>query len=95
MHDVECIQIACWRLLDATEVGVMAESQHALPVYCVPDVASLMAEAEEINIENTLDVGVVFLARVFRRVQIKSSGYLGVQDDKDAALAAQNKMTSN
>jgi len=95
MDDVEFIPRTCCRLLDAAEVGDMAETRHARPVFCVPDVASPKAEAEESSIKNTLDVGVVFLARVFGRVQIESSGYLRVQDDKDAALAAQNKLTSN
>ena len=95
MDDIECIPRTCFRLLDAAEVGVMAETHHAILVFFVPDVASPMAEAEESSIQNTLDVGVVFLARVFGRVQIESSGYLRVQDDKDATLAAQNKLTSN
>lgn len=95
MDDVECIPRTCCRLLDAAEVGDMAETLHARPVFFVPDVASLKVEAEESSIKNTLDVGVVFLASVFGRVQIESFGYLRIQDDKDAALAAQNKLTSN
>ena len=96
MDDVESIPPTCCRLLDTTEVSFMAETRHALHLLFVLDVATLKAEAKESTIQNTLYVCVVFLLRVFGRVQIESVGDLRVQNNKDGVpLAAQNKYTSN
>ena len=48
------------------------------------------------TVENILDVGVILFVNVLRRVQVKSVGESGVEDDEDGAPApAQNKYTSN
>ena len=96
MDDVESIIRTCCRLLDAVEVSFMAESRHALPLFLDLDVATPHAEAYESTIQNTHNVCVVFLLRVFGRVQIQSVGDSREKNDEDGApLAAQNKYTSN
>ena len=48
------------------------------------------------TVENRLDVGVILFVNVLQRVQVKSMGVSGVEDDEDGApAAAQNKYTSN
>ena len=48
------------------------------------------------TVENIFDVGVILFVNVLRRVQVKSVGESGVEDDEDGApAAAQNKYTSN
>ena len=48
------------------------------------------------TVENIFDMGVILFVNVLRRVQVKSMGESGVDDDEDGAPAvAQNKYTSN
>ena len=68
----------------------------ALFVFFVLDVATPHAEAHHSSVENILDVGLILFVNVLRRVQVKSVGVSGVEDDEDSApAAAQNKYTSN
>ena len=70
------------QLLDAAEVSL--------------DLCTLCAVVKHSTVENRLDVGVILFVNVLRRVQVKSMGVSGVEDDKDSApAAAQNKYTSN
>ena len=84
------------RLLDAAEVGLMAEGGPAVPFLLVLDLSTPCAIVKHSTIENRLDLGVILFVNVLRRVQVKSVGVSGVEDDEDGApAAAQNKYTSN
>ena len=83
-------------MLDAAEVGLMAEGGPAVP--CLPslDLSTPYAVEKDNTVENRLDVGVILFVNVLRRVQVKSVGVSGVKNDEDGALdAAHNKYTSN
>ena len=83
-------------MLDAAEVGLMAEGEPAAPSLLVPDLSTPCLVVKHSTIENILDVGVILFVNVLRRVQVKSVGESGVEDDEDGApAAAQNKYTSN
>ena len=83
-------------MLDAAEVGLMAEGGPAASVLLVLDLSTPCAVVKDRTIENILDVGVIPFVNVLRRVQVKSVGVSGVEDDEDGApAAAQNKYTSN
>ena len=74
----------------------MAEGGPAVPSLLVLDLSTLCATLKHSTVENKLDVGVIFFVNVLRRVQVKSVGVSGVEDDEDGApAAAQNKYTSN
>ena len=67
-------------------------------VLCLPglDLSTPYAVEKDSTVENRLDVGVILFVNVLRRVQVKSVGESGVEDDEDGApTAAQNKYTSN
>ena len=70
MDDVESIILTSWRLLDATEVSLVAETKPALICFFVLDVATPHAEAQHSSVQNILYVCVIFLLYVLRRVQI-------------------------
>ena len=83
-------------MLDAAEVGLMAEGEPAAPSLLVLDLSTPCFVVKHITVENILDVGVIFFVNVLQRVQVKSVGVSGVEDDEDGApAAAQNKYTSN
>ena len=83
-------------MLDAAEVGLMAEGGLAVPCLLVIDLSTPFAIIKNSTIKNRLDVGVIRFGNVLRRVQVKSVGESGVEDDEDGApAAAQNKYTSN
>ena len=83
-------------MLDAVEVGLMAEGGHAVPSLVELDLSTPYAIEKDSTVENRLDVGVILFVNVLRRVQVKSVGVSGVEDDEDGApAAAQNKYTSN
>ena len=83
-------------MLDAAEVGLMAEGGPAVPFLLVLDLSTLCVVVKHSTIENRLDVDVILFVNVLRRVQVKSMGVSGVEDDQDGApAAAQNKYTSN
>ena len=69
MDDVESIILTSCRLLDATEVSLVAETKPRL-IFFVLDVATLHAEAQHSSVQNILYVCVIFLLYVLRRVQI-------------------------
>ena len=74
----------------------MAESGPAVPSLLVLDLSTPCAVVKHSTVENRLDVGVILFVKVLRRVQVKSVGVLGVEDDDDGAPATtQNKYTSN
>ena len=82
--------------MDAAEVGLMAEGGPAVPCLLVVDLSTTFAVVKYSTVENILDVGVILFGNVLRRVQVKSLGVSGVEDDDDGApAAAQNKYTSN
>ena len=92
VEDIESITKSTTRLLDATEVGLMAEGDPAAPSLLVPDLSTPCLVVKHSTIENILDVGVILFVSVLRRVQVKSMGVSGVEDDEDGApAAAQNK----
>ena len=83
-------------MLDAAEVGLIVEGGPAVPFVLVLDLSTLCAVVKHSTIENRLDVGVILFVNVLQRVQVKSVGVSGVEDDEDGApAAAQNKYTSN
>ena len=65
MTDIESIILTPCRLLDATEVSLVAETEPGLM-----DVATPHAEAQHSSVQNILYVCVIFLLYVLRRVQI-------------------------
>ena len=83
-------------MLDAAEVGLMAEGGPLVPSLLLLDLSTLCVVVKHSTVENILDVGVILFLNVLRRVQVKSVGESGVEDDEDGApAAAQNKYTSN
>ena len=83
-------------MLDAAEVGLMAEGGPPVPSLLVLDLSTPCDVVKHSTVKNRLDVGVIFFVNVLRRVQVKSVGVSGVEDDEDGAPAtAQNKYTSN
>ena len=70
MDDVESIIRTSCRLLDATEVSLVAETRPGLICFFALDVATPHAEAQHSSIQNMLYVCVIFLLYVLRRVQI-------------------------
>jgi hypothetical protein len=91
MEDIESITESTYQLLDAPEVGLMAEAGPAVP--CLPglDLSTPSVIDKDSTVENRLDVGVILFVHVLRQVQVKSVGESGVKDDEDGApVAAQN-----
>ena len=83
-------------MLDAAEVGLMAEGGPAAPSLLVPNLSTPCLVVKHSTVENIFDAGVILFVNVLRRVQVKSVGVSGVEDDEDdAPAAAQNKYTSN
>ena len=79
-------------MLDAAEVGLMAEGGPAVPFLLILDLSTPCLVVKHSTVENILDVGVILFVNVLRRVQVKSVGVSGVEDDEDGApAAAQNK----
>ena len=70
MDDVESIVLTSCRLLDATEVSLVAETKPGLISFFALDVATPHAEAQESSVQNILYVCVIFLLYVLRQVQI-------------------------
>ena len=67
-----------------------------MPCLLVVDLSTPFVVVKDSTVENRLDVGVILFGNVLRRVQVKSVGVPGVEDDEDGApAAAQNKYTSN
>jgi hypothetical protein len=66
MHEVESISLTILRMMDAAEVGLMAESQLVLPVLFHLDISTMHAEGYHGTIENTLYVRVILLPVVPR-----------------------------
>ena len=96
VEDIESITKSITRLLDAAEVGLMAEGGPVVPFLLGLDLSTPYAVEKDSTVENRLDVGVILFVHVLRRVQVKSVGESGVKDDEDdAPVAAQNKYTSN
>ena len=94
--DIESIIKRIVRLLDAAEVGLMAEGGPAAPSLHVPNLSTPCLVVKHSTVENIFDVGVILFVNVLRRVQVKSVGESGVEGDEDGAPAtAQNKYTSN
>ena len=74
----------------------MAEGDPAAPSLLVLDLSTPCVVVKHSIVENILDVGVMLFVHVLRRLQVKSVGESGVEDDEDGApAAAQNKYTSN
>ena len=74
----------------------MAEGDPAAPFLLVPNLSTHSLVVKHSTVENILDVGVILFVNVLRRVQVKSVGVSGVEDDEDGApAAAQNKYTLN
>ena len=72
----------------------MAKGDPAAPSLLVLDLSTPCAVVKHSTVENRLDVGVILFVNVLRRVQVKSVGVSGVEDDEDGAPAvAQNKYT--
>ena len=74
-------------MLDAAEVGLMAEGGHAAPCLLVPDLTTPCLVVKHSTVENILDVGVILFVNVLRRVQVKSVEESGVYDDEDGTPA--------
>ena len=70
MDDVESIILTSCRLLDATEVSLVAETKTGLICLFALDVATPHAEAQHSSVQNMLYVCVIFLLYVLRWVQI-------------------------
>jgi hypothetical protein len=66
MHEVESISLTILRLLDAAEVGLMAETQPVLPVLFHLDISTRQAEGYQSTIENTPYVRVILFLVVPR-----------------------------
>ena len=78
VEDIESFTKSTTRLLDAAEVGLMAEGGPAVPFLLVLDLSTPCAVVKDSTIENILDVGVILFVNVLRRVQVKSVGvYIG------------------
>ena len=74
----------------------MAAGGPAILFLLVLDLSTTCVVVKHNTVENILDVGVILFVNVLRRVQVKSVGVSGVEDDEDGApAAAQNKYTSN
>ena len=74
----------------------MAEGGPAVPSLLVLDLSTPCVVVKHSTVENILDVGVILFVNVLRRVQVKSVGVSGVEEDEDGtSAAAQNKYTSN
>ena len=74
----------------------MVEGGPAIPCLLIIDLSTPFVVVKDSTVENRLDVGVILFVNVLRRVQVKSVGVSGVEDDEDSApAAAQNKYTSN
>ena len=74
MHEVESISRTVVRLLDAAEVGLMAEGGPAVPFLLVLDLSTPCAVVKHSTVKNRLDVGVILFVNVLRRVQVNSMG---------------------
>ena len=77
-------------MLDAAEVGLMAEGEPAAPSLLVLDLSTPCFVVKHSSIENILDVGVILFVNVLRRVQVKSVGVSGVEDDEDGVPLQMN-----
>ena len=74
----------------------MAEGGPAAPSLLVPNLSTPCLVVKHSTVENIFDVGVILFVNVLQRVQVKSVGESGVEDDEDGTpVAAQNKYTSN
>ena len=73
----------------------MAEGDPAAPSLLVPDLSTPCLVVKHSTVENILDVGVILIVNVLRRVQVKSVGESGVEDDEDDAPAAAQNKSSN
>ena len=74
----------------------MGGGDPAAPSLLVPDLSTPCLVVKHSTVKNILDVGVILFVNVLRRVQVKSVGESGLEDDEDGAPAAvQNKYTSN
>ena len=83
-------------MLDAAEVGLMAEGGPAAPLLLVLDLSTPYVLEKGSTVKNRLDVGVILFVHVLQLVQVKSVGVSGVEDDEDGApVVARNKYTSN
>ena len=60
----------------------MAEGDPAAPSLLVPDLSTPCLVVKHSIVENIFDVGVILFVNVLRRVQVKSVGELGVEDDE-------------
>ena len=70
MDDVESIILTSCRLLDATEVSLVAKTKPALIFFFALDVATPHVEAHQSSVQNILYVCVIFLLYVLQWVQI-------------------------
>ena len=70
MDDVESIVLTSCRLLNATEVSPVAETDPGLICFFALDVATPHAKAQHSSVQNILYVCVIFILYVLRRVQI-------------------------
>ena len=68
--------------MDAAELGLMAEDGPAAPRLLVLDLSTPCLVAKHSIVENIFDVGVILFVNVLRRVQVKSVGESGVEDDR-------------
>ena len=82
-------------MLDAAEVGLMAEGDPAAPSLLVPNLSTPCLVVKHSTIENIFDVGVILFVNVLGRFQVKSVGESGVEDDEDGAPAATPNKSSN
>ena len=73
----------------------MAEGEPAAPSLLVLDLSTPFAVVKDSTVKNRLDVGVILFVNVLRRVQVKSVGESGVEDDEDGAPAAAQNKSSN
>ena len=64
MDDVESIVLTSSRLLDATKVSLVAETESGLICFFALDVATPHAEAQHSSVQNILYVCVIFLLYV-------------------------------
>ena len=80
-------------MLDASEVGLMAEGGRAAPSLLVPNLSTPCLVVKHSTVENIFDVGVILFVNVLRRVQVKSVGVSRVEDDEDGVPAAAQNST--
>ena len=66
MHEVESISHTGVPLLDVAEVGLMTESQPAIPILFHLDISTRQAEGQQGTIKNTLYVLVILFPEVLR-----------------------------